>query len=117
MSRFFYNVSRYFGQKCSFERFLNLGYNILVFPFFKGLDLQEQVIIERKKKFGEESDFVSVHVPKSKRAEYRQPINEFVEYIFSLSSNPLHVSPPPLDEKIKAIIHHKNFERQEGNKS
>ncbi len=33
----------------------------------------------RKKKFGEESDFVSVRVPKSKRKEYRKEIREFVE--------------------------------------
>ena len=33
----------------------------------------------RKKKFGEESDFVSVRVPKSKRKEYRNGIKDFVE--------------------------------------
>jgi len=33
----------------------------------------------RKKKFGEESDFVSVRVPKSKRKEYKNAIKDFVE--------------------------------------
>ncbi len=37
----------------------------------------------RKKKFGEESDFVSVRVPKSKRKEYRKEIREFVEKKFA----------------------------------
>ncbi len=37
----------------------------------------------RKKKFGEESDFVSVRVPKSKRKEYRKEIREFVEDKFA----------------------------------
>jgi len=37
----------------------------------------------RKKKFGEESDFVSVRVPKSKRKEYRKEIREFVENKFA----------------------------------
>ncbi|KKN63981.1 hypothetical protein LCGC14_0496180 [marine sediment metagenome] len=36
----------------------------------------------RKKKFGEESDFVSVRVPKSKRKEYRIAIKDFVENKF-----------------------------------
>ena len=36
----------------------------------------------RKKKFGEESDFVSVRVPKSKRKEYRKAIKDFVEKKF-----------------------------------
>ena len=36
----------------------------------------------RKKKFGEESDFVSVRVPKSKRKEYRNAIKNFVEKKF-----------------------------------
>jgi hypothetical protein len=39
----------------------------------------------RKKKFGEESDFVSVRVPKSKRREYRSAINDFVERKFELN--------------------------------
>ena len=33
----------------------------------------------RKQKFGEESDFVSVRVPKSKRTEYRIAIKKFAE--------------------------------------
>ncbi|MFX1375414.1 MAG: hypothetical protein ACFFA0_06355 [Promethearchaeota archaeon] len=37
----------------------------------------------RKRKFGEESDFVSVRVPKSKRQEYRETINNFVEKKFA----------------------------------
>ena len=37
----------------------------------------------RKKKFGEESDFVSVRVPKSKRKECRKEIREFVENKFA----------------------------------
>ena len=37
----------------------------------------------RKRKFGEESDFVSVRVPKSKRKEYRKEIREFVENKFA----------------------------------
>jgi len=36
----------------------------------------------RKRKFGEESDFVTVRVPKSKRDEYRRAIQEFVEKMF-----------------------------------
>lgn len=40
----------------------------------------------RKKKFGEESDFVSVRVPKSKRKEYRNEIKEFVEKKFIRNS-------------------------------
>ena len=40
----------------------------------------------RKKKFGEESDFVSVRVPKSKRKEYRTAINHFVEKKFATES-------------------------------
>ena len=38
----------------------------------------------RKKKFGEESDFVSVRVPKSKRSEYRNAIKHFVEKMLEL---------------------------------
>ena len=40
----------------------------------------------RKKKFGEESDFVSVRVPKSKRKEYRNAIKHFVEKKFIKNS-------------------------------
>ena len=40
----------------------------------------------RKKKFGEESDFVSVRVPKSKRIEYRIAIKSFVENKFATES-------------------------------
>ena len=40
----------------------------------------------RKKKFGEESDFVSVRVPKSKRKEYRNAIKKFVEKKFIRNS-------------------------------
>lgn len=40
----------------------------------------------RKKKFGEESDFVSVRVPKSKRQEYRTAIKDFVEKKFATDS-------------------------------
>jgi len=40
----------------------------------------------RKKKFGEESDFVSVRVPKSKRKEYRNEIKKFVEKKFIKNS-------------------------------
>ncbi|KKK51979.1 hypothetical protein LCGC14_3109560, partial [marine sediment metagenome] len=41
----------------------------------------------RKKKFGEESDFVSVRVPKSKRKEYRTAIKSFVENKFAKETN------------------------------
>ena len=41
----------------------------------------------RKRKFGEESDFVSVRVPKSKRKEYRVAIKNFVEKMFAIESN------------------------------
>jgi hypothetical protein len=40
----------------------------------------------RKKKFGEESDFVSVWVLKSKRQEYRKAIKNFVERKFATES-------------------------------
>ena len=40
----------------------------------------------RKRKFGEESDFVSVRVPKSKRREYRNAIRHFVEEKFTNES-------------------------------
>ncbi|MEE9378063.1 MAG: hypothetical protein V3V33_08510 [Candidatus Lokiarchaeia archaeon] len=40
----------------------------------------------RKRKFGEESDFVSVRVPKSKRKEYRNAIRDFVEKKFASDS-------------------------------
>jgi len=40
----------------------------------------------RKRKFGEESDFVSVRVPKSKRKEYRIAIKKFVEKKFTSES-------------------------------
>jgi hypothetical protein len=40
----------------------------------------------RKRKFGEESDFVSVRVPKSKRKEYRIAIKKFVERKFAIES-------------------------------
>ena len=39
----------------------------------------------RKKKFGEESDFVSIRVPKSKRKEYRNAIKDFVEKKFEIN--------------------------------
>lgn len=41
----------------------------------------------RKRKFGEESDFVSVRVPKSKRKEYRTAIKHFVEKKFASESD------------------------------
>jgi len=41
----------------------------------------------RKRKFGEESDFVSVRVPKSKRKEYRTAIKNFVENKFASESS------------------------------
>ncbi len=41
----------------------------------------------RKRKFGEESDFVSVRVPKSKRKEYRDAIKGFVEKKFATDNN------------------------------
>lgn len=41
----------------------------------------------RKKKFDEESDFVSVRVPKSKRKEYRNTIKHFVEKKFVENSH------------------------------
>ena len=40
-------------------------------------------LMGRKRKFGEESDFVSVRVPKSKRKEYRTAIKNFVEKKFA----------------------------------
>jgi len=43
----------------------------------------------RKRKFGEESDFVSVRVPKSKRKEYRNAIKNFVEKKFVSESSPI----------------------------
>ena len=44
----------------------------------------------RKKKFGEESDFVSVRVPKSKRKEYRIAIKDFVEKKFANDSDTIN---------------------------
>ena len=41
----------------------------------------------RKRKFGEESDFVSVRVPKSKRKEYKDAIKHFVEKKFAYESD------------------------------
>ncbi len=41
----------------------------------------------RKKKFGEESGFVSVRVPKSKRGEYRNAIKKFVEAKFARNNH------------------------------
>jgi len=43
----------------------------------------------RKRKFREESDFVSIRVPKSKKKEYRDAIKNFVEkkYASESSSN------------------------------
>ena len=41
----------------------------------------------RKKKFGEESDFVSVRVPKSKKKEYRTAFKNFVEKKFASESD------------------------------
>jgi len=41
----------------------------------------------RKRKFGEELDFVSVRVPKSKRKEYRTAIKHFVEKKFARDSD------------------------------
>jgi ribosomal protein L4 len=41
----------------------------------------------RKRKFGEESDFVSVRVPKSKKKEYRIAIKNFVEEKFAKESS------------------------------
>ena len=40
----------------------------------------------RKRKFGEESDFVSVRVPKSKKQDYRDAIKNFVEKKFANES-------------------------------
>ena len=40
----------------------------------------------RRKKFGEESGFVNVRVPKSKVSEYREAINKLVDEKFSLDS-------------------------------
>ena len=54
----------------------------------------------RKRKFGEESDFVSVRVPKSKRKEYRIAIKHFVEKKFAneLATNS-EVSKIKIDKK------------------
>jgi len=48
----------------------------------------------RKKKFGEESDFVSVRVPKSKRKEYRTAIKHFVEKKFAEELDPTTKNSP-----------------------
>ena len=40
----------------------------------------------RRKKFGEESGFVNVRVPKSKVSEYREAINKLVNEKFSLDT-------------------------------
>lgn len=57
----------------------------------------------RKRKFGEESDFVSVRVPKSKRKEYRNAIRDFVEKKFARESS-------PIDETSKVKITKKESE-------
>jgi len=57
----------------------------------------------RKKKFGEESNFVSVRVPKSKRKEYRNAINEFVEKKFATESSLTHGGFKDVNNKIKLI--------------
>ncbi len=43
----------------------------------------------RRKKFGEESGFVNVRVPKSKVSEYREAIKKLVDEKFSLDSGVL----------------------------
>ena len=55
----------------------------LLFRFNK----KKRELMGRKKKFGEESDFVSVRVPKSKRNEYRVAIKNFVEKKFTSELN------------------------------
>ena len=52
----------------------------------------------RKRKFGEESDFVSVRVPKSKRKKYRTAIKNFVEKKFAHLSRTLRT---PYHEIVK----------------
>ena len=44
----------------------------------------------RRKKFGEESGFVNVRVPKSKVSEYRAEINKLVTEKFSRDNDELH---------------------------
>ena len=46
--------------------------------------------MERRKKFGEESGFVNVRVPKSKVSEYRAEINKLVTEKFSRDNDELH---------------------------
>ena len=62
----------------------------------------------RKRKFGEESDFVSVRVPKSKRKEYRTAIKDFVEKKFELNGEgaKIEISKDKLDgfKKIEEFI-------------
>jgi len=55
----------------------------------------------RKKKFGEESDFVSVRVPKSKRKDYRSAIKEFVEKKFATESSLTREESIEMNNKIK----------------
>ena len=43
-------------------------------------------VVGRRKKFGEESGFVNVRVPKSKVLEYREAIKKLVDEKFSLDS-------------------------------
>ena len=43
-------------------------------------------VLVRKKKFGEETDFVNVRVPKSKKAKYREAINNLVDEIYKKDS-------------------------------
>jgi hypothetical protein len=59
--------------------------------------------VGRKRKFGEESDFVSVRVPKSKRKEYRKAIRDFVENKFSRESS-------LIDEASKVKVNRKELE-------
>ena len=46
--------------------------------------------VGRRKKFGEESGFVNVRVPKSKVSEYRAEINKLVTEKFSRDNDELH---------------------------
>ncbi len=73
-------------QLCT--KFLNSLFKIFYTHFKKGFNTKRRELMGRKRKFGEESDFVSVRVPKSKRKEYRKEIREFVENKFAKEQIP-----------------------------
>ncbi len=74
------------GEFGLIEKFKNLIFKIFLYTFFWGIDTKRREVMGRKRKFGEESDFVSIRVPKSKRKEYRTAIKNFVEKKFANES-------------------------------